>query len=92
MGWPPSTWADLTLREIEIPYEYWLVDRWNHTAQISGMLYAVQGTIAGSHGTRLPQKEVGDFHPLLAKKTTRGVLDPKDAGMVLRKLGEMMMR
>lgn len=31
MGWPPADWLDMTLRELVIAHDAWLLERWDHT-------------------------------------------------------------
>jgi len=95
MNWPPlAHLTDLTIADIHIPYEAWCVDRWQHTAQLSGLLYAVQCTLSAAHGGKPTPKEPNDFHPLLAKKHSRNtlVLKREDAAVTLKQLGRMLLR
>ena len=88
VGWKWSDIAMLTLREVVIQYDAHLVTRWDHTAQLSAMLYNLTATVHNLVGkSKVKTKATLDFHPYRKKGRKAGLKITPDNMSVLKQLG-----
>jgi len=78
---------DMTMRELFVRQEAYIMDRWNHTARITTYLQNIAVMIA-SFGSKkkMPLSTVADEHPLLGhKKQNKGMrITPENFDKKLR--------
>lgn len=82
----------MTARRLIISYDAFLIEKWNHTAQISAMLHNLTITVVNALGSKRkhPPKSAIDYHPYL-KKTAKGGtrITPSNIG-TLKELGKAL--
>ena len=59
----------MTLKDLVISYDAYLIDSWWHTAFINTQLYNLQATVTNALGAKrkMRPKSVSEFHPFVAK-------------------------
>lgn len=64
LGWSPQQWEDLTLRELLLSHDAYLLDRWDHTAHTAAMLHNLSITVVGLASKSRPRpRPMTYFHP-----------------------------
>lgn len=92
MGLPPSEAEALTLREIVVRYDSYLLDKWDHTAAILCMIHNLTATVSNlASKSRCRPKTIYDFHPYRVKPDTGLRINPKNMG-VLKMIGNALAR
>lgn len=82
----------MTARRLIIAYDAHLIEKWNHTAQLSAMLHNLTITVVNALGAKRkhPPKSPLDYHPYLKKNKTGGVrITPSNIGE-LKSLGKAL--
>lgn len=92
MGWPPGDAMRLTLRDIVVAHDAYLLDRWDHTASMCALTHNLTVIVSGFGGkSKMTPQTVYDFHPYRKAPKTGMVLTAENFH-VLRAIGNAMCR
>ncbi len=92
LRWSPDKWKPLTLRQLVIHYDAYLIDRWDHTATVAVLLHNLQATVVNLVAKSAAKpKTFYDLHPY-RKNPKPGLSITPENFNVLRDIGNALVR
>ena len=90
LGWTPQDAMPLTLRELTVCYDAYVLDRWDHTASLSVLVFNLTALVSGLGGkSRIRPRSMYDFHPYRTAPR-RGLRITTENFGVLRMIGNAL--
>ena len=92
LGWTPADALPLSLRELIVAHDAYVLERWDHTASVCCVVHNLMALVSGIGGKPTVKPAAAhDFHPYRSAPTKKMVLTPETFD-VLRLIGNAMCR